>query len=307
MEHFQYRITPSRFHRGTAKPTDLGFFIQPMLCVPSSMTFSSKLHRAQELASSVVCVGLDPDPDLFPDQFRDLPVADAVRRFCKSIIEATHEVVCAYKPNLAFFEALGRDGLGILEDVLGSIPPDRITIADGKRGDIGNTAGRYATAVFENLSFDACTVSPYMGRDAILPFLAWPEKAAFALVRTSNSSADEVQNLDVGGIPLYFRIAHLLATWSSGEPGEIGFVVGATDTRALADVRDRFPDVPLLIPGIGAQGGDPEAVMATTAGGTGPILVNSSRSILYAGKGVDFADRARDVTIRLRDDLNRGR
>jgi len=271
------------------------------------MTFSSKLHRAQELASSVVCVGLDPDPDRFPDQFRDLPAPDAARRFCKAIIEATHEVACAYKPNLAFFEALGREGLGVLEDVVSSIPPDRISIADGKRGDIGNTAGRYAIAVFENLSFDACTVSPYMGRDAVSPFLAWPEKAAFALVRTSNPSAGEVQDLDVGDVPLYFRIARMLETWSSGEPGEIGFVVGATDTTILADIRDQFPDIPLLIPGIGAQGGDPEAVMATAIAGTGPIVVTSSRSILYAGQGVDFADRARDATIRLRDDLNRGR
>ncbi len=271
------------------------------------MTFTSKLRNAQELAGSALCVGLDPDPDRFPEQFRDLPPTVAVRRFCRAIIESTYDVACAYKPNLAFFEALGRDGLGVLEDVVASIPPDRVIIADGKRGDIGNTAARYATAVFENMSFDACTVSPYMGRDAISPFLSRPDKAAFALVRTSNMSANEIQGLDVGGVPLYLRIAYLLEDWGSGEPGEIGFVVGATDTAILADIRSRFPDIPLLVPGVGTQGGDPAAVMAAAGTGSGLVLVNSSRSILYAGDGEDFAERARDAASRLKDDLNRGR
>ena len=145
------------------------------------MTFSSKLSHAQELTSSVVCVGLDPDPARFPSHLKNLPVGDATRHFCSAIIEATVDVACAYKPNLAFFEALGRDGLGILADVVSKIPNDRIIIADGKRGDIGNTSTRYAKAFFEDLEFDSVTVAPYMGKDSVEPFLAFEGKHTILL------------------------------------------------------------------------------------------------------------------------------
>lgn len=267
------------------------------------MTFSSKLGRAQELTSSNLCVGLDPDPNRLPGHLRALPLEEAVRHFCTSIIEATQDLACAYKPNLAFFEALGRNGLGVLADVVGAVPSDRIVIADGKRGDIGNTAERYAVAAFEHLSCDACTVSPYLGREAILPFLARTDKAAYALVRTSNAGADEVQKLSVGGTPLYARMADMLAGWASGQPGEIGFVVGATDLESLEQIRTRHPAVPLLIPGVGAQGGDKAAVVAALKEGSGAVLVNASRSILYAGDGPDFAEQARASAGKLRGEL----
>ncbi len=268
------------------------------------MTFGAKLAIAQKLTSSVVCVGLDPDPDRLPDHLGGLPVNDAVRHFCEAIIEATAEVVCAYKPNFAFFEALGRDGLGVLADVIAAIPNDRVVIADGKRGDIGNTADRYAKSVFEQLGCDACTVSPYMGREAVTPFLKWPDKAAFGLVRTSNPGAAEVQHLDVGGKPLYSKIAEMMHEWSDTEPGQIGFVVGATEPRVLAQIRNQFPDVPMLIPGVGAQGGDPSEVVAAARPRESPVIVNASRSILYAGKGVDFAKRAHEAARAMRDSLS---
>ena len=268
------------------------------------MTFTTKLKVAQELTSSVVCVGLDPDPERLPVHFRELPRDEAVKLFCTTIIDATAEVACAYKPNLAFFEALGRGGLGVLADVLAAVPGDRLIIADGKRGDVGNTASRYAEAMFEHLGCDACTVSPYMGRDAVLPFLERPDKAAFALVRTSNASAAEVQDLDVGGIPLYSKMAELLVQWGGEEAGEIGFVVGATHPEILAVIRQKHPSVPLLIPGVGAQGGEVAKVVAASRPHETPVIVNASRSILYAGGGADFADRAYESAKRLRDELN---
>jgi orotidine-5'-phosphate decarboxylase len=268
------------------------------------MTFSSKLLRAQALTSSVVCVGLDPDPNRLPDEFSGQPLNDSIRRFCTSIVEATNDYACAYKPNLAFFEALGREGSAVLADVIAAIPDDRVIIADGKRGDIGNTANRYAAAVFDSLSVDACTVSPYMGREAITPFLSRSHNAAFALVRTSNAGADELQTLDVGGMPLYLKVAEMLVAWASEAPGEIGFVVGATDVEALEQIRRRYPDIPVLIPGIGAQGGNPDEVMSAARIGRGPVVVNSSRSILYASSESDYADRACDSARLLRDALS---
>ncbi|HEX7070104.1 MAG TPA: orotidine-5'-phosphate decarboxylase [Rhodothermales bacterium] len=165
-------------------------------------------------------------------------------------------------------------------------------MADAKRGDIGNSARFYASAVFEDLGCDACTVSPYMGADSIQPFLAFPGRAAYVLVRTSNPGATELQELPVGNRPLYLEAARQIVRWSGGQPGEAGFVVGATNAAPIQSVREAHPDVPLLIPGVGAQGGDADAVLDAVAEGNGPVLINSSRQIIYASSGTDFAEAA---------------
>ena len=254
----------------------------------------------------MLCVGLDPEPSRLPSQLAGLPLERAVRTFCESIIEATADYACAYKPNLAFFEALGRPGLDVLADVVEAIPKDRIIIADGKRGDIGNTARRYADAIFNQLGCDSCTVNGYMGREAVEPFLAEAGWAAFVLVKTSNLTAGDVQDQDVGGAPLWRRMADLAADWGEACPGQIGFVVGATDPTTLAAVRSEHPHIPLLIPGVGAQGGDPAIVIKSARPEAGPIVVNSSRGILYAGSGPDFAEKARNAARELRDALANG-
>lgn len=266
-------------------------------------SFSEKLYSAQKRAGSILCVGLDPDPTRLPDHLKDLDPAEAVVRFCWDIIAATKDLCCAFKPNLAFFEALGADGGAALEDVLRTIPEDRVTIADGKRGDIGNTADQYATSIFDRLGCDACTVSPYMGSDAVTPFLQRAGTAAFVLVRTSNPGARELQMAVLEGSPLYLRVAEMAHRWGQGLAGEVGFVVGATDPSSLGVLRDLYPEVPFLIPGVGAQGGNPREVIRAARPGSAPVVVNASRSILYAGSGKDFAERAREAAVRLRTAL----
>ncbi len=262
------------------------------------MAFLKKLNAAQHAAGSVVCVGLDPAPERLPKPLQNMPTTDAVRTFCKAIVDATHTVACAYKPNLAFFEALGPAGLQVLQDVVDHIPDDRIVIADAKRGDIGNTARMYAHAYFERLGCDAVTVTPYMGRDAVDPFLAYPGKAVFVLTRTSNPGAADFQDLQAEGFPLYRHVARQTATWAADAPGTAGFVVGATDPVTLAQMRKAYPETPFLIPGVGAQGGSARAVRQ--AAGSGPVLVNSSRGILYASPEADFAKAAHTATDALR-------
>jgi orotidine-5'-phosphate decarboxylase len=264
-------------------------------------SFSQKLARAQADAKSIVCVGLDPDPSRLPPHLAtDSPTASVVR-FCREIVDATAHACCAYKPNLAFFEALGSTGLAALEAVVNHIPDDRLVIADGKRGDIGNTAEQYARSVFDLLGCDACTVAPYMGSDAITPFLQRAGTAAFVLVRTSNPGATALQTALIDGVPLYRHVAEMAHQWGKGHPAEIGFVVGATDITSLEQLREQFPQVPFLIPGVGAQGGNPMHVLRAAKPATSPVVVNASRSILYAGSGTDFADKASEAAMRLRD------
>jgi orotidine-5'-phosphate decarboxylase len=269
------------------------------------MTFQEKLQRAQQLTRSCVCVGLDPVPGRLPQPFQGEQSVDGVRRFCEAIIQTTRSVACAYKPNLAFFESLGPDGLRVLADVVAAIPEDRIILADAKRGDIGNTAEMYARAFFETLSCDACTVTPYMGRDAVLPFLNYPGKAVFVLTRTSNPGAADFQDLVTDSKPLYLHVAEQASAWASDRPGTVGFVVGATDLDTLASMRRQFPDTPFLIPGVGAQGGDPVQVMQAVHAPQGLVLVNSSRKILYASSGSDFAEAAFYEADTLRKALNK--
>jgi len=266
------------------------------------MTFTDRLRALQRRKQTVLCVGLDPDPARLPRPLRGKSnPATAVRTFLQQIIDAPRHVACAYKLNLAFFEALGRDGWPVLEATLQYMPDDVVTIADGKRGDIGSSARFYARAVFELLPFDACTVSPYMGRDAVAPFLEYEGRAAFVLTRTSNPGARDFQERRCDDEPLYLTVARAVARWSQELPGTAGLVVGATDAYALAAVHLACAGLPLLIPGVGAQGGAIEPILQVAR--RSPVLVNSSRQILYASDRSDFAETAAREAEKLRDQL----
>jgi len=262
------------------------------------LRFFEKLERAARKNGSLLCVGLDPDPALMP--------VDDVAGFNRAIIAATSDYVCAYKPNLAFYEALGEKGYAALSETLAAIPDDIPTIGDAKRGDIGNTAKAYASALFDELGFDAATVNPYLGGDAVEPFLEREEKAAFVLCRTSNPGARDLQDLAVsdGGTsrPLFEVVAEMAARWNAR--GNVGLVVGATYPEELRRVRQICPEMTFLVPGVGAQGGDLAAVMANGLDAKGGgLIINVSRQVLYASKGADFAEAAGEAARRLRDDI----
>ena len=260
------------------------------------LPFRDKLAAAARRNGSLLCVGLDPQPDR-------LPVPD-VLAFTRAIIEATSDLVCAFKPQSAFFEALGADGWGILRQTIAAAPDDIPVILDVKRGDIAHTAEAYAEACFERLDADAVTLSPYLGADAVAPFLTRPERGAFVLCRTSNPGGADLQELQVEGEPLFLRVAELARDWGAAQDN-VGLVVGATYPRELAAVRSRCPDLPILMPGIGAQGGDLEAaVQAGRDGQGGNLVVNASRGVIYASGGSDFAEAARAEARRLRDAIN---
>jgi orotidine-5'-phosphate decarboxylase len=264
------------------------------------MNFIEKLDRATLKNHSLVCVGLDPDPKLMPEK---ISVAD----FNKAIIEATVDLVCAYKPNLAFYEALGDEGMKALRETVKAIPANIPIIADAKRGDIGNTSKAYAKALFEIYGFDAATVNPYLGSDAVEPFIQFGDKGIFILCRTSNAGAADFQSLKCitpkGTQSLFEIVAEKAQEWN--KTGNVGLVVGATYPDELKIIRCRLPDMPLLIPGIGAQGGDLETTIKNGISPKGDkAIINSSRQILYAGKGPDFAAAARKATLTLRDEIN---
>jgi orotidine-5'-phosphate decarboxylase len=266
--------------------------------------FFDKLERAARRNGSLLCVGLDPDP-------AQMPLPD-VAAFNRAIIEATAELVCAYKPNLAFYEALGERGLAALRDTLAAIPPDIPVIADGKRNDIGNTARAYARALFDELGVDAATVNPYLGGDAVEPFLEREEKAVFVLCRTSNPGARDLQDLSVsapdGGEarPLFEVVAEMARRWNSR--GNVGLVVGATYPEELGRVRRLCPEMTFLVPGVGAQGGDVAAVMRNGLDRDGRgLIINVSRQVLYASREKDFAVAAAGAARRLRDEIARER
>lgn len=270
-----------------------------------SDAFSDRLRRIQSQKDTVVCVGLDPDPARLPLPLRDgRLLSDAVREFCATIVEATAPFACAFKPNFAFFEALGPAGHTVLDQVTAAIPDDCLLVGDAKRGDIGHSAEFYAKSIYENFGFDACTVSPYLGRDSILPFLEYEGRCAFVLARTSNDGAGDLQEAcTCSGTPLYRHVAQRVAAWSADAEGTAGLVAGATAPSALAELRADCPTLPFLIPGVGAQGGDPSAVVDAAQTDDGPILVNSSRSILYASEEADYADAAAEAARTLRDTL----
>ncbi len=259
------------------------------------MKFTDKLLNASRKNNSWLCIGLDPDPELMPGV--------EVLQFNKAIIEATSDLVCAYKPNLAFYEALGIEGLTILEKTVKYIPGDIPVIGDAKRGDIGNTARAYARALFSVLGFDAATVNPYLGFDSIEPFINHQDKGVFILCRTSNKGATDFQNLRTNDVPLYEAVAQKAKEWNIH--GNIGLVVGATYPEELKKVRSICPEMPLLIPGIGAQRGDLASAIGYGVDAQGEkAIINVSRQILYASKEKDFAQAARSVAEKIRNQIN---
>ncbi len=270
------------------------------------MHFMSSLQAAWQRNDSLVCVGLDPEPAKFPAHLRDAP--DAVFEFCRAIVDATADLVCSFKPQIAHFAALRAEET--LERLIAHVHaehPAVPVILDAKRGDIGSTAQHYATEAFERYRADAVTLNPYLGRDSIQPFLDRADKGVILLCRTSNPGGADFQALDCGGMPLYLRVAETIARdWNAH--GNCALVTGATWPEELGKVRAVVGDMPLLVPGIGAQGGDVEAVLRNgcTAAGTG-LLISSSRAILYAGHDADFAAAARAAAGELRDTINRCR
>ena len=270
------------------------------------MTFAEKLESRWRSADSLLCVGLDPDPSRFPAHLRDRD--DEIFAFCAAIADATAPYACAFKPQIAYFaSARAEDQLESLLTHLRRQHPQIPVVLDAKRGDIGATAEHYAREAFERYGADAVTLSPFMGHDSLEPFLAHAGRGIFLLCRTSNAGGDDLQMLDVGGERLFERIARLAAgAWNRS--GRLGLVVGATYPAELARVRQIVGDLPLLVPGIGAQGGDVQASVhaGQTADGTG-MLINSSRAILYASTGEDFAAAAATAARRTRDEINRYR
>lgn len=268
------------------------------------MTFADRLRRAQIKPQSLLCIGLDPDVRKLP---RDIRTArDPIFEFNRHIIQATEDLVCAYKFNLAFYDSLGRQGLRSLERTLAIIPPGIITIGDAKRGDIGNTAEMYARQMFEQLGFSATTVSPYMGTDSVEPFLRDTRRGAFILALTSNPGARDFQYLRVNGRPLYECVVERARSWNVR--GNCGLVVGATRPMHLRRIRRLVPHMPLLIPGIGAQGGDVQLAVRYGCDATGLMaVINASRSIIYASRGRNFVEAVRAAAGALRDEVNRYR
>ena len=269
-------------------------------------SFTQQLARAWETNNSLVCVGLDPEIERFPAHVR--AEASPIFHFNRAIIDATADLVCAYKPQFAHYAAYeAEDQLERTIEYIHRTHPGVPVILDAKRGDIGNTAERYASEAFERYGADAVTVNPYLGGDSLEPFLRHAERGVLILCRTSNPGAGDLQDLPVGGRPLYQVVAELAARrWNAR--GNCLLVVGATYPRELAEVRALVGDMPLLVPGVGAQGGDVEQVVKSgrTHAGTG-LIVSSARALLYASQGTDFAPAARAATDRLRDRINASR
>jgi orotidine-5'-phosphate decarboxylase len=270
------------------------------------VTFVRELAEAWRRNDTLVCVGLDPEIERFPARIASGP--SPILEFNKAIIDATADLVCAYKPQFAHYAACEAEvELERTIEYVHERYPGIPVILDAKRGDIGSTAEKYAAEAFERYGADAVTVNPYLGTDSLAPFLEYADKGVIVLCRTSNAGAGDLQDLEVGGRKLYQAVASLAAErWNSR--GNVLLVVGATYPRELAEVRAIVGDMPLLVPGIGAQGGDvAQAVtQGRTADGTG-LVINSARGILYASQGADFAPAARAVTERLRAEINRHR
>lgn len=252
------------------------------------MTNRQDLFEMMRRKQSCLCVGLDPDPARIPAHLGT--GVEGMEAFCHAIVEATHAYAAAFKPNLAFFEQYGAAGWAALERIVERMPSDVLVIADAKRGDIGNTAKRYAKAMFEGLGAHAITVAPYMGEDSVKPFIeGYSDRWTIVLALTSNAGAEDFEFH--GEPPLYQRVVARCQTW--GTPDELMFVVGATRPEQLEEIRGLAPESFFLVPGVGAQGGRIEDVMdAAWSNEFGGLLINASRSILYAGSGEDFAAAA---------------
>ena len=266
--------------------------------------FAQRLYSASRSSKSLVCVGLDPDPNL-------MPIAD-VYEFNRRVVDATRDVVCAYKPNFPFYEALGLPGLRALESTvehIRKVAPDALLIADCKRGDIGSTNNMYAKALFDTWGFDAATVNAWGGSDSMEPYLEYEDRGVIVWCRSSNPGAAEFQDIPVEyegeRIPLYEWMAIKLNEWN--EAGNVGVVAGATYPGELERIRTRCPGMPMLVPGIGAQGGDLEGSLTHGLDTDFPnLMISSSRGIIYASSDADaFAQAARGAALELRDSINR--
>lgn len=273
------------------------------------MSFIERLRAAERKHGSLLCIGLDPDPARFPAPWTG--DASRIHDFCARIVDATKDLALAFKPQIAYFSAhRAEDQLERLMGYIARVAPDVPVILDAKRGDIGATAEQYAREAFERYQADAVTLSPFMGFDSIEPYLRWPGKGAILLCRTSNPGGSDWQNqrlADVPGQPrLYEHLARLAQTeWNRN--GQLGLVVGATFPDELARVRELAPTLPLLVPGVGAQGGDAQATVRAAWRPDAPVVVNSSRAVLYASQGPDWAEAARAAALATRDVLNAAR
>lgn len=249
---------------------------------------------------SYLCVGLDTDPEKIPDCLRK--EKDPVLTFNKAIIDATEDLCVAYKLNTAFYECMGMEGWKILKDTVDYISDNHFVIADAKRGDIGNTSLQYAKTFFQTYQFDALTVAPYMGSDSVAPFLTYPDKWAIVLGLTSNKgSLDFQMEQAADGSFFYEKVIKKVAKW--GSPDNLMFVIGATREEQIAEIRQWVPDHFFLVPGVGAQGGNLQKISALGLNTNGGLLINASRSVIYAGKDIDFADRARSVADNYRQEM----
>ncbi|OWP84471.1 orotidine-5'-phosphate decarboxylase [Flavobacterium davisii] len=265
------------------------------------MTTQQLIHQIQE-KKSFLCIGLDVDLDKIPQHL--LTTEDPVFEFNKAIIDATQDICVAYKPNIAFFEAYGIKGWISLEKTIQYINknyPQIFTIADAKRGDIGNTSSMYAKAFFEDLKFDSVTVAPYMGKDSVEPFLAFKDKHTIMLALTSNEGAFDFQTLNVNGKELYKQVIETSKNWKNSE--NLMYVVGATKAEYFQEIRKIIPDSFLLVPGVGAQGGSLQEVCKYGMNCNVGLLVNSSRGIIYASKDKDFALKSREEALKLQNEM----
>jgi orotidine-5'-phosphate decarboxylase len=273
------------------------------------MTFTEMLQNAGQRNASMLCVGLDPDPARLPGAWRG--DASKIADFCNRIVDATADLAIAFKPQIAYFAAhRAEDQLERVVAHIRRVAPQVPVILDAKRGDIGSTAEQYAIEAFERFDADAVTLSPFMGFDSVQPYLKYPGKGAFLLCRTSNPGGDDLQSQRLASVPgqplLYEHIAQLAqGPWNLN--GQLGLVVGATYPAEIARVRALAPTVPLLVPGVGAQGGDAKATVQAGWTQDGSLVVNSSRAVLYASSGDDFADAARRVARDTRDQLQAAR
>ncbi len=263
---------------------------------------TAQLVEHIKLRNSFLCIGLDPDLNKIPEHL--LQTEDPIFEFNKAIIDATHDLAVAYKPNTAFYEANGIRGWKSLQktiDYLNANHPDIFTIADAKRGDIGNTSSMYAKAFLHDLNFDAVTVAPYMGKDSVEPFLSIENKHTILLALTSNDGASDFQTSSNGGKELYKHVIETSKTWKNAQ--NLMYVVGATKSEYLTEIRKIIPDSFLLIPGLGEQGGNLADVCKYGMNDKVGLLINSSRAILYASSGKDFAQKAREEALKVQSQM----
>jgi len=267
------------------------------------MNWREKLLSATHTNNSLLCVGLDTDLEKIPKFLRESS-ANPLLEFNKAIIDATKDVVCAYKLNMAFYEVAGKNGFEAVEKTIRYIPKSIFIILDGKRNDIGNTAQKYAQSLFDTFKADAVTVNPYLGKDGVTPFLDYKEKCSFILCRTSNPSAHDFQDLNVDGKLMYQIVAQKIREWNTNE--NCGAVVGATYPEELEAVRSILGEsIPILIPGVGKQGGNVEKTVTFGTNSKKELaIINSSREIIFAGTGEDFAEQARKKAESVRNEIN---